>query len=96
MNTSWINSVYKLCIALSSNKEDNTFTRKELLKSLDLIVKETGSLAITPKASLNAVLQKLRDLGYILFISRGKYQVLLSTDTKISRLACKKCRMVKK
>lgn len=71
----WAHSVLKHALKCSDSLS-KTFTRKELLKkSLEDMVKETGSIGKTPAQTVSATLQDLRNIGFINFKGKGKYEL---------------------
>lgn len=88
----WSLAVYQSCLA-EADMLTNEFNRKSLLSNhLKTIINLTNSKAHKPEQSVSAVLQELRDYGFIEFVSAGKYRMVkkdidlaLFNTKKISR-----------
>jgi hypothetical protein len=82
MSTRWLDALLRACHKIKDN--NGYFTRKDLVNNcLNDIVKKVGSVGKSPDQTLSRELQNLRDRGFIIFVSRGRYQV---TNKKISEL----------
>ena len=56
---------------------NSVFTRTQLLEELPQMVAETGSTGKTPQATMDRLMQELRDLGEVLFVDdHGTYRRL--------------------
>lgn len=76
MKLTWCEITMKYLHIISMNKNIDIITRKELCEFLPNIKKEIQYLGKTPDQTLSRTLQILRDMGYIDFIERGRYQIL--------------------
>lgn len=76
MHQKWSLAVYQSCLA-EADMHTKEFNRKSLLNNhLKTIVNLTNSKAHKPEQSVSAILQELRDYGFIEFISAGKYKMI--------------------
>ena len=72
----WISSVLKSCL-IEASSETKLFTRKNLIKNhISTIINDTKTVGKTPENTLNKVLQDLRDMGFLSFLSKGQYKLL--------------------
>ena len=72
----WTESVTKAIEDLTLRKKRQNFSRQELIdEELDNTLSRIDSTGKTPAQTLSRILQELRDLGYLEFLTNGEYIV---------------------